>query len=199
MPYLPSPTTETVVFPLVNQKDFALQVRMIEDKWRRFYPWINYYPILKAVTVDTDVNGASVVGEPGTTIFDPVYGESVDPLMLVDGWQQPHLSGTYRAFDTDVFADPVQINARVLLTATDTELHHYGFDRVLDLMLEIPASLFDSVSVTAQAGDKFLWGEGHGSTGGEYTVIELGPNNRYLNAATMLYVGLNCKSRRKGS
>lgn len=197
--YLPAPTNETIQFPLPRAKDYALQIRMIEQKWMRFYPLITYYPILKATTVNTDPTGASLIGTEGSTIFDPIYGESIDPTLLTVGWEQPHGSVTYHTAEVDVFADPVQVNARILVAATDVELHKFGFDRQLDLIIIIPASILDSVSVTMQAGDKFRWGEGDGNRGGEYTIIELSENKRYLNTATMLYVAGNCKSRRKGS
>jgi hypothetical protein len=199
MPYLPPPTTEDVSFPQSLGKDFWFQVQLIEDKWRRFYPLIPYYPIIKETTVNADPSGASLVGTAGGTIFDPIAGEAVDPATLGIGWQQPHLSEIYRASEVDVFAPPVSINARILVGATDTELHHYGFDRMLDLIVVVPASIFDSVGVQAKTGDKFRWGEGNNSSIGEYTVIELSENQRYLNTATMLYVNLNCQSRRKGS
>jgi len=191
--YLPPPTTELTKFPIPLGTDFWMQVAYIDEKWKRVYPLLTYHPLKKDTTLSVLLDGSVPVGVAGGTVFDPIYGEAVDPQMLQTGWQQPQLSGNLSSADVEVFQPSVQVNGRLQVETTDVDLHFYGFDRFLGLLVTVPASLFDSVGVSAQPGDRFEWG------GDTYEVLQVGPNQRFRNTATMLYVGLNCQSYRKGS
>lgn len=199
MAYLPPPNTEDTTIPIPLGKDFYLQVRLAEQKWKRgFFPTITYRPLASAVTMEPTApavsDGAVPVGEAGTTAFDPLYGEAVDPQMIVDGaWRQPHLSGDLQAADPEVYEDDVQFRARIFVESTDTELHFFGFEKNLGIIVAVPASILDEVEVTAKNGDLILW------AGNWYEVILVGPPNRWLNTSTALYLAMNCQTKRKGS
>lgn len=193
MPYLPPRVYEQTVLPAPIGPDFWLQVNLIAEKWKRVFPVIPYQALLKQVTPETTTDGSVPVGTPGTTIYDPIYGESVDPAMLADGWQQPNLSGTLEAADVELYAAPVNINMRIHVEASDELLHAYGFDEVRDLLVEVPCSILDEVGVTATEGDKFSWG------GLMYRVLKIGYSQRFRNQSFYVYVGMNCESWRTGS
>lgn len=194
MAYLPDPTALTTVFPRVNAKDFAMQVRLIEEQYRRMYPLIAYSCFNKAVTPTavTASGDRAPVGAAGTTKFDPIWNESVDPTSST--WKQPHASpGTVVAAETDQYLTPVPINARIQRINKETQLKKYGFDKVRDLTLFIPLSLMDRRGITAQHNDKFLWNNF------EYVVLELNTNGYWKNSDISLYMVLNCEQRRKGA
>ena len=216
MPYLPPQNQDAVIFPGVPvNSDFWLQVNFIEEKYKRFYPLVTYYPLLRSTTPSLDpahqvpVGGDIVDGSEGSigsgsgsgsggqktgTVFDPLYGEAVDPIMLDLGeWVQPHQSGVARVYDVEVYDHPVQVNMRIAIQVEDAQLHQWGFEKMLDLMTVVPVSILDSVGVTVTEGDYFVWG------GQQYEVVQVGPNNRYLNMSTYLYVSCMCQNRRRGS
>lgn len=199
MAYLPPSIIEDTTLPIPLGKDFLFQIKLIEGKWKRgFFPLILYRPLAKLTTMSPDAPNVAVgivpVGETGKTAFDPLYGEAVDPQMIVDGtWRQPHLSGDLKASDPELYEPDVHFRARVKSDPLDTELKFYGFEDNRGLMVDVPASILDEVEVTAKAGDLLQWG-GHW-----YEVLQVGPNNRWTNTSTALYVGMNCQKKRKGS
>lgn len=194
MAYLPPRVSEDIAIPVPLGRDYSLQIRLIEAKWNRFFPNVPYHSLVKKITPETDpMLPGQVGGEAGATIYDPLYNEAVDPQMLTTGYQQPHLSGILKAGNPEVYAPPVMVRARVLVDVTDAELHQWGFDKNLGLILQIPVSLLDKLNITAKAGDYVDWG------GDQYEVIQVGPNARFLNTSASLYVVLNCQSRRQGS
>lgn len=198
MPYLPPDIVENTTLPLPLGKDFLLQVRMIADKWKRgFFPEVTYRRLSKTTTMQPDapeVTDGVPVGVSGQSAFDPLYGETVDPQMLAEGnWRQPHLSGDLHAADPEVYLADVLVRARVQVETQDSDLHPWGFEKNLGIMVVIPASLLDEVSVTSQPGDLILWG------GDWFEVIQVGPPNRWLNTTTALYIAMNCQTKRRGS
>lgn len=194
MAYLLDPAALTTVFPRANAKDFAMQVRLIEEQYQRMYPLVAYSCLNKAVTTTsvTASGDRAPVGAAGTTKFDPIWGESVDPNSST--WQQPHATpGTVVATDTDQYLTPIPINARVQRINRESQLKKYGFDKVRDLTLFIPLSLLDRRGVTAQHNDKFLW------SGYEYVVLDLNTSGYWKNSDIAMYMVLNCEQKRKGS
>lgn len=197
--YLPPNIVEDATIPLPLGKDFWFQVRLAAQKWKRgFFPTITYRPISKQPTMQPDApevaSGAVPVGEPGTTAFDPLYGEAVDPKMITDGaWRQPHLSADLQPADPEVYLPDVSFRARVQVETQDSDLHPWGFEENLGVVVTVPASILDEVGVTAQRGDLLQWG------GKWYEVVQVGPPNRWLNTTTALYVALNCQTKRRGS
>ena len=196
MRYLPSPNIEDENIPIPLGKDFWHQAKMAVQKWNRgFYPLIPYTQIVKSTTMEpgapTGQYGPVPVGAPGTTSFDPLYGEAVDPAMTT--WTQPHQSGTLKAADPEVYAPPVNIRMRVQVELQDIELHFYGFESVIDVVGSIPVALLDQAGITCQPGDKFPWG------GDWYEVEQIGPKQRWLNTTTALYLFLNCRRKRFGA
>lgn len=197
MPYLPPPDETDETIPLPLGKDFYLQVRMVAAKWRRgFFPTVTYRPISKRPTMepaggDGD-RDAYPVGEPGTTAFDPLYGEAVDAAMS-PAWRQPHRSGDLRAADPEVYLPDVTFPARVFVETTDADLHFWGFEKNYGIVVSVPVSILDDVGVTAQPGDLLVW------SGTLYEVQQVGPPNRWVNTTAALYAALNCQVKRGGS
>ena len=159
MPYLPQDYLHDTAFPRAWGKDLHTQMRMVEERWRRFFPRIEYYQIKVATTQVARLGDIS--GEPGTTRYDTLYGESVDPSMAT--WDQPHLSAEVApqaplaATDVDQFEDPVTLHARVQRLSKEYEHKLHGTDEVRDLLLVVPQSSLDRLAVIVSPGDKFIW------------------------------------------
>lgn len=174
-------------------KDLPFQTRLIEAKWKRFYPPVPYTPIVVRTAPQDYANLNLPANEAGATGFDPLWAESVDSALTV--WRQPHATGgTVRANDVEVYGAPVMINVRVYAEDVDGDLKDWGIEAKLDLTVVAPASLFDAAGVTPRPGDKFTWQDGV-----VYDVRQVSRNKRYLNTARVLYAVLNCSTKRLGS
>lgn len=195
MTYLPEEFTHDTVFPRAFGKDAHLQIRLVEEKWRRFYPEINYYCLDKNVTVAPAESGglAQATGTTGGTAFDPITGESVDPAALTSAWKQPHLSGDRRAVGTERFLEPIKLHAQVRREAKEKELKKLGFDEVRDLLLTIPASMLDKLAITVQQGDRFIWDNDL------FEVTQFEATGYWKNTNIRLYLVLNCRHWHPGS
>jgi hypothetical protein len=195
MPYLPPAFLNDTVFPSAQGYDTNLAISFIEERWRRFYTLVQYFTIIKPLSAATA--GNFIVHKAGTTAFDTLYGESVDPAMSTSGWVQPHLNPTANTVDVELFNPSVNINARVPRRDPDSGLYNYGFDRVrkMDIGAEvvIPVSLLDRLGVTCQAGDKLAW------DGDEYTVKQETQCGYWKNTNIRFYIKLMCEHRRKQS
>lgn len=196
--YLPADFTMQTVFPIAYAKDVLFAIRMIEEKWRRFFPEINYFGLNKAVTnvVQTapgTIDVESVAGETGTTAFDPIFGEVVDNAAIAGKWKQPHLSGDRRAVHPEQMTAPLKVHAQVRREAKKKELQKLGFDEVRDLLLTIPLSLLDKLALTVQHDDQFVWDNEM------YVVKQFEPTGYWKNTNLRLYMVLNCAHYRPGS
>ena len=191
MPYLPTPDIESTEFPeaQTTSKDLQCQIQVIEDYFDRFYPLIDYKPLKQQPTEVSDVNTAS--GESGTTDFDPLYGESINPNS--GQWEQAHGDSNLDATQAEVFDTTVQIHARVQRGQKDLDLHQYGFDKVRDVTVYIPLSLLDQHGITVQSGDRFVW------DGDEYLVKEFTRTGWWMNSNTRLYMYIGADHARQGS
>lgn len=186
-PYLPVNLTEDTEFPEAWGKDLRHELRMIEERYHRHFPEIDYYQMKKAATPTIP---PAISGEPANTQFDPLWAESVDPNMAT--WQQPHLSGTLKAADVDVFFDPVPIHARLQRENLELELKKYGFDQVRDLLVFVPLTFFDSNNIAVSAGDKFVWDDD------EYRVLQFDRTGFWKNTNLRIYMAINAEHLRAG-
>jgi hypothetical protein len=189
MGYLPPEAISETQFPKAWSKDLLTAVRMIEKQYNRIYPLVQYHPILKSTTPQTDFS--TTVGAAGNTKFDPLYGEAVDATMTTV--IQPHLSGEYKAANPEIYGIPVPIRARIFRGEIDVLLKEYGFDKTRELIVTIPTSVLDRAGVTMTEGDYFEW-DGH-----PYEVKEVGRDEFWRNTNVQLYVTGACNAWRVGS
>lgn len=199
-PYLPPAAIEDTRFPRAFTKDLRMQIRMIEDLFRRTYPIIDYYVQQKAVTSVCVEEGSAdpetilagtVVGEPGTTQFDPLWGEPVPGSMEGTGWEQPHGNAAHDATDSrGVFDLPVEIHARIQREAKDYTLKRLGFDKIRDLLVFIPTSMLDAQGIQVEPGDEFVW------DGERFQVIQRRRDGWWKNTNIRLYVAISAEHAR---
>jgi len=191
MAYLPPNPTEETAFPESYGRDIVLAIRMIEDKWKRHFPPLDYYPLKKAVT-PADPNPDSPVGEAGTTIFDPIWGEEI-PAAMSAGWEQPHADNIPNAPRPELHAVPIKLHLRIQREAHEKELKRYGFDELYNMLVFSPLSLLDAAGIEVTQGDYFMW------DGRPYEVLQIERAGYWKNTNVRLYMVMNCTSRRAGS
>lgn len=191
MPYLPTEPTMETTFPQEYGPDVLQAIRIIEEKWERHFVPINYHCLNKATVAVADVD--TVSGEVGASGFDPLWGESVDPALIGQQWQQPHRNPNAEAANTTVFMDPVKVHAQVRREARDDELKRIGFDRFRDLLVTIPLSLLDKAGITCQQGDRFIWDNE------TFQVEQMNRTGFWKNTNLRIYMVLNCEHSRLGS
>lgn len=195
MPYLPPDLIEEAKFPKAWDKDIRMQVRMIDESYRRMYPAADYFSLRVQVT---KANATSdPVGVDGTTKFDPVYGESLDPTATK--WAQPHLSAVVdadtatQAADVELFYDPVRVPRRFQLTSREDDIKPYGFDRVRHGIVFIPHSILDAFGITVQIGDKIRWNNE------DFKVCQESPAAQWKSTNVFLYRAMAVEHYRHGS
>jgi hypothetical protein len=195
MSYLPPYAVNKTVIPEAYGIDLQTIVRMIRERWEKFFPKLDYYSLQVAPTAPASANMDKIVGAADNTQFDPLWGEAVDPALRGESWTQPHLSGEYAADKdaTDVYATAVPMPSRFRREVKDSELHQWGFDRVRDVVVTIPVVFFDLADLTAKAGDKLSWNSSF------YDVVQQTTDGYWRNSNIPLYVILNCQTRRRGS
>jgi len=189
MVYLPNLNPEDTTFPNVSNKDINAQVRMIEAKFARLHPEVDYYSLLKATT-PVDAGANETTGEAGNTKFDPIWGESVPDS---DGWEQPHGNATPDAAETEQFASGVPIRMRIDFNPRNQELTKFGFDESRELICYVPVSLLDAAGVTVKPGDEFVW------AGRRFLVKQYEQGGYLWNTAVFLYLAIAADTARRGS
>ncbi len=189
MPYLPPNLLQETAFPLAYGKDLATQVRMTAELYRRQYTEIDYYQLKKAVTAVAAPGDLS--GETGTTKFDTLYREAVDPTMTA--WAQPHLSGDTVAANPEQFFPLQRIHTRVQRVTRELDLKKAGLVKVRRLTCFIPTLLLDEVGVTVTDGDKFFWHDDF------YYVKAPDPVGWWKNTNVRVFVRFDAETRPDGS
>jgi len=199
-PYLPPNVIQDTTFPRAFRADLRQAIRLIEDMYRRHYPVITYYPRLSAVTSVCDEEGTvdpetiqedTLVGETGTTMFDPLWGEPVPSSEDATGWEQPHGNPAHDATDSRGLHDAgVQIHARVQREAKDRTLKKIGFDKIRDLLVFIPVSMLDDAGIQVEPGDEFEW------DGERFQVLQRRRTGWWKNTNTRLYLAINAEHTR---
>lgn len=197
MPYLPPPSPDGAVFPQSYGSDLTLAIRLLEERWRRFYPVISYTPLDKRTTPVTAPSQTS--GETGATQFDPLWGESVPTGLKATGWRQPHLSSqvdpatAVQAAEPSVYIAARPLHGRIQRVARRDFLQKLGFDRLRDLLVTIPSSMLDSSGITVTQGDRFTWDNEL------YEVLQWSPMGWWMNSSVKLQIVLNVQHARRGS
>lgn len=193
--YLPEIYTHQTELPHAYDKDLFVQIRMIEERYRRYAPKIEYFPFRGDVTASATLPAGlpTVVGEAGGSALDTLWGETVPSAQMTSGvWAQPH-DGTGAAANPELFYPVVIFNGRIQREAKEKELKKYGFDQVRDLLLFLPTSRLDAAGITARAGDEFIW------DGFRYIVLQAEATGYWKNTNLTLHVVMNCVQKKAGS
>lgn len=189
MSYLPPLKIDDAAFPTVLGQDVLTSIRMIEERWRRHYPSVDYLPLDKRVTpISTP---AQISGEAGSTKMDAMWGESVDASMTT--WTQPQTTANAVAAEPNVYLAGRPIHARIMRSARDNDLKKHGFDRLRDLIACFPTSMLDAKGISVQAGDRFVWNSEL------YEVIQHHVEGWWYQTNVNLFVWVNAQHARRGS
>lgn len=195
MTYIPPRQTGVTVFPEEAGLDLDTTLQQIEEIWRDCYPALAYLPVNKKTTPVADAS--TLTGEAGSTRYDPLWREAVDPTLTT--WAQGQgTGGTQQVADVEVYYPAVTLNIQVQpVNAEGPDLKKYGFDdddrRVGLLLCTIPVSMLDKASVTCRAGDLVKW------EGDSWVVLKPRLSGYYFNTNLRLYAVLLCERYRHGS
>ncbi len=188
MPYLPPELLQDTEFPKAYGKDLATQIRMIDEQYKRMFPEVPYYCIKVNMT---PVATGELSGEVGSSKIDTLYGEAMDPA--AEAWTQPHLSGTLKAADPEVFDPPQTIHIKIQKADRELDLKKPGIVKVRRLAIVIPAYTLDLLGMTVHEGDKFTW---HDDV---YYVKKPDPVGWFKNTNVRLFVKADIETRPVGS
>lgn len=201
MVYIPPHVLEDTVFPTAGPyasgKDLTTLIRLLKEKWVRFFPIIDYYCLNYTPTkVDHDA-GTDLSGTPqDTTKVDDLWGEDV-PVSLTAEWIQPHsvsIEGmSADATNTRAYLPAKQFNLPIQRSVTDKTLKRFGIDEMRDVLVTFLTPVLDELSITVKVGDKFVW------DGESYEIEQAKEEGFWQNTNVPLYVIGNCKRLRLGS
>lgn len=189
MPYLPTADLINTTFPEGQARDVRRQIDFADKLYKRHYPRIDYYPLLKSVTPVAEPTDTS--GEPNTTKFDPVWGETLDSGLTE--WEQPHDPGGAAASEVEEHGGPYPLHMRVQRGQKDLDLKRYGFDKMRDLTVYTTLKQLDDQGVAVKAGDRFVW------DGDSYLVKDFTRTGYLWNTNIRVYMILSCDHERVGS
>jgi hypothetical protein len=191
MPYLPNKNIHGTAFPTAYGKDLETAVRQIESRWKMSYPKIAWKVLKKATTEPTSGNIQNLSGEVGSTLYDPLYGESIATDSST--WAQTHNSDAGDATEPDVYGESFLIHAQIRREVKEKELKKYGFDQIRDILVTIPVSFLDLVGIKPQPGDRFVW------DGDTYQVTQREATGYWKNTNLRLYEVINAEHARFGA
>lgn len=197
MAFLPPNVIDDAVFPTAQGKDLRTAVRMIEEKWRRFYPKFSY------IAIDYDPTAAEPGEQSGTDGSTKIDGTWPDPAVpTVDdddedapgnSFVNPQAPGATAGNENIKYKAPVDIHVRVERVLKEKDLKRYGFDKVRTLVGYIPVSLLDRGGLTVTCGDRLIW------DGKPYKVVQFDFDGYWQNTNIRLYAVLNLESERIGT
>lgn len=200
MTYIPPQYLEDTCFPKSGSSsgglsnDLATMISLLEEKWRRFFPIVDYFQMdYTPTTVPTEDTPA---GKPGATRVDDLWGEDI-PASLTAEWIQPHENSPQGlaadATDCKRYKPSVQFNLPIQREVDDKTLKRFGIDNMRDVLVTFLSSTLDDLGVTVQVGDRFVYG------GENYEVEQYKQTGYWLNTNVALYIIGNCKRLRLGS
>lgn len=198
--YVPRPFPEDVSseaeFPRTLDKDLAIAVRMIEERFRRHYPATAFYPLRKSVT-SVGQDTTLPVGAAPNTVFDALYSESVDPAAFTpngkEPFAQPHTTDNVDAARGHEYDDPLFLHARVQRENVERELKRLGFEQIRGILVKLPTSACATAGWDPQPGDRLIYDNTL------YEVQQRARTGYWKNSNVRLYIELSAQQARLGS
>jgi len=198
VPYLPNLTTEQTTAFSRNADDLRTHLRILEERWRRFYPVLPWYQLLFLPTapVQAATSEAPVVGLNTGTLVDDLYGEAV-PQKTTGVYQQPHLTPVVNdsAPERKKHANPVSIHGFVRREETENELNQFGEDASRIVTVTLLTSLCDARGITVNPGDEF----DYSGQRWEVRSSRIPERGRWKMTNIPLFIECRCMTKRVGS
>ena len=144
-------------FPTAHDKDLAMNIRVLREKYERFYPIIGYRQLNLGVPDPQEGDVPDVVPPPEITEIDDLWGEPVATGQLPGlDWMQPHTTDL-EATEGDKRLPAINIHAHVNHEPGEKALSRYAIDekRVVITTLFVP--ILQDHSITVRHGDRYFW------------------------------------------
>lgn len=165
MPYIQPSVIHDAGFTPWQSESLKTACELLIEKWEMFYPVFSYLMIAHDAAIPVDKGESMAVGQPPTTVVDPLYGEAIPIHDLGAGqWEaiQPHgTSAAALATDAPIrkkHKPAVPLNVHVLRNEQNPELKLEGANPSREYTITIPTPLLDKYGVVVRPGDRIVLG-----------------------------------------
>lgn len=201
LPYFPPKYLQETPLPLAFERDLQFQLRLMREKWHRFYPPVDYYKVIRPTAIaqpDADKGGLAPTAteDPSGAAFDRLWGEGHSRETAVSGsWRQPHGDDDYEATtEHERYEGPYTLPMQIRREVKEKELKLYGFDEMRDFICTVPRIVLDDCGIRVEPGDKWIW------DGNEVLVMQVSSSPGFWkNSNVRLYEVFDCEYKRLGS
>ena len=145
-------------FPTATDKDLQMQIRIIREKYGRFFPLVEYQQ-MNINNVQEHTNDTPDDDTPTyETEIDDLWGEPIPNGQLQgDKWINPHTTETLDATKCNKRVNRGKINVQIDHQPSERSLIKWGIDekRVITCKFFVP--LLEDNGIVVAMGDRFYW------------------------------------------
>lgn len=193
-------TLHETEFPKARSMDLATAIRLIREKYSRFYPTLNFEAVALADQPE-DITSSNGTGEgtvqefDDTTNWDDLYGEPVPDGYddSTDDDYNPHSDLDVDATNTMKYEDPVAMPVHINHEPTQKELDKFGVEESHAIILTFFLPLLKERGLNIGMGGKFFW-KRH-----EYVIWKYERWGYWKNTSVHLYIRAACRLKGYGS
>lgn len=158
VPYLPNKEILGTLFTSVDMSDLETHLRLLEERWKRFFPILDWRQLDFNPVPMTSGGEAYVAGVDGKTIINPVYNEAIpqgpnDNANPGVQYQSPH-GGPVDATNRKIYKPTVPIHVQVKRIRPDNALTVTNKAGRSDARFILLCSLLDRAGITVNEGDQ---------------------------------------------
>lgn len=146
------------VFPTAHDKDLQMNIRILKEKYQRFYPKLDYKQMNLGIP-DPQEGDVPATPPPVTvTEIDDLWGEPVPNGELPGlAWENPHSTLDLDATEGDKRLPGIEINAHVNHQPSKKVLGRFGIDEQRVMVVTFLVPLLEEAGITVRHGDRFFW------------------------------------------
>jgi len=198
MSYFPFDIVDETTFPKGVGKDLNFNIRVLKEKWNRFYPLLPFHSlVLDYEKVAAGIDGGISLGEGVSTSVDDLWGEDLPDFdQTVMDYSNPHSqedSPEPNAIEGKQYRDPVNTRIHILEEATEYQLKKMGRDLMNDLIATFLTPMLDDNGLVVKSGDEFTW------NGERYKILDVKHRGFWKMTNLFLFVECNCEKARYGT
>lgn len=181
-------------FPTAHDKDLKMQIRMLREKFRRFYPQVNYHAMNFGDLSDQTDDVPGEVPPDYVTEIDDLWGEPVATGQQTGlAWENPHVSAILDATEGDKRVDKGLIHAHINHEPSEKTLSRFGIDEKRVITITFLVDLLHDLHIVPAHGDRFFWRQ-H-----VFEILKWQRIGYWKNTSVNLYIHAVAKYARYGS
>jgi hypothetical protein len=183
-------------FPTGTDKDIETAIRMMKERYERFFPQVDYQS-RKIPDAMVSEHTGDVQPLPNSEDVDDLWGEVNPPgQQMGTAWQQPHTTERLDATEIDEFESKGYMHVHLNHNPTTRQLKKFGIEQGRYMIATFLVPLLEDAEIDmVKKGDRFFWKD-H-----VYEIYKFeDPTAGYWkNTSIDLYVVCVCKYARYGS